>query len=78
MHEFWSLFRQSIIVQALLALMCTGAILYAQLAGQTIPSELWTIEGLILGWYFGAKAQAGTTEALRQVVSIRKTDGETR
>lgn len=76
--DFWALFRQSVIVQAMLALMCTGAIVYALLAGMAIPSELWTIEGLILGWYFGAKGQAGTTEALRTVSAIRRADHDGR
>ncbi len=75
MSEFWSLFRQSVIVQAMLALLTTSAILYALLAGMTVPSEMWAMWGLILGWYFGAKGQAGTQEAVRNLATYKANCG---
>jgi len=67
MQQFWELFKASVIVQALLALMVTGAIVYALLSGLAIPEQLWAMWGLILGWYFGSKSHTESATAARNV-----------
>ena len=58
MDTFWSLLKESIIVQALMTLMLWGAIVYLAVTGQPIP-ELLSAGGMgILGFWFGAKITA--------------------
>jgi len=70
--NFWSLFRESVIVQALLALMTTSAIIYALLQGITIPNDLWAIWGIIMGYYFGSKAQMAANGTLQRLASFQQ------
>jgi hypothetical protein len=70
--DFWSLFRESVIVQALLALMTTMAIIYALLQGITIPNDLWAIWGIIMGYYFGSKTQMAVNGTLQKVIDYQK------
>jgi len=67
MASFWELFRTSVIVQGLLALLTTMAVLYALLCGLTVPPEMWTIYGIIIGWYFGAKGQQSAVDVARNM-----------
>jgi len=64
MATFWRLMEESVIVQSLLALITTSAIVWALLAGINIPDQLYALWGIIIGWYFGAKAQNGTKIAI--------------
>jgi len=64
MATFWRLMEESVIVQALLALITTVAIIWALLAGIQIPEQLYAIWGVIIGWYFGAKASNSTRIAV--------------
>ena len=72
MDNFWSLFRESVIVQALLALMTTAAIIYALLQGITIPNDLWAIWGIIMGYYFGSKAQMAANGTLQKMIDYKR------
>jgi len=55
---FWSLLKESIIVQSLMTLMLWGAIVYLVITGQTIPDLLSAGGMAILGFWFGAKTTA--------------------
>ena len=55
METFWSLFRESIIVQALLTLALWSAIIYLSVTNQAIPELLSTGGIAILGFWFGSK-----------------------
>ncbi len=41
------------IVQAIVAIMVLGAMIYMLVVGKEIPPELWTIVGLVVGFFFG-------------------------
>ena len=55
MNTFWTLLKESVIVQAILTLGFSGAVVYMLLVGQTVPSEMWGVFTLLLGFWFGTK-----------------------
>lgn len=57
MTKFWELFAESVILQAILALMFGGTVCYMYLVGVEVPETLLTLLGLIIGFYFGGKTQ---------------------
>jgi len=57
MRKFWGLVRDSTIVQGLITLGVMGVTCYLWATGQPIPDNLWTADGIILGFFFGAKVQ---------------------
>lgn len=56
MSRFWDLMKESTIVQGLITLGVVGVTCYLWAVGQPVPQELWTADGIILGFFFGAKA----------------------
>lgn len=54
-NEFWDLLRQSTIGQIALALLWGGLTAYLLVTGQPVPGEVWGINGIIVGFFFGAK-----------------------
>ena len=52
---FWELFRESVVVQGLMAIVSIGAIVYLAVTGRTIPDVLVGIVMAIVGFYFGSK-----------------------
>lgn len=52
---FWKLFKESTIMQALLAVMYSGAIIYLLIEGRAVPELLINVLMLIVGFYFGTK-----------------------
>lgn len=63
MSKFWSLLRQSVIVQALLATGCMTTVIYLAVLGRDIPEVLVNSLMLILGFYFGSKSQMMATQS---------------
>jgi len=57
MSKFWELFAESVILQALLALMFGGTVCYMYLAGMEVPDTLIALLSAIVGFYFGGKTQ---------------------
>lgn len=57
MQGFYELLRQSVLVQATIALCCVGAVIYLAVTGQDIPDLLTNITMAVLGFYFGSKTQ---------------------
>lgn len=55
MSQFWKLLRESVIIQGTITIAIIGAIIYLVIAGQEVPSELWSWGALILGFFFGSK-----------------------
>ena len=55
MKRFWDLFAKSVIIQGLLTLGVFGLIAYLLITKQEVPSELWAILSLIVGFFFGSK-----------------------
>lgn len=68
MDKFWELFERSVIVQGLITLGLVGTVCYMTVAGLEIPNELYTSLALVLGYYFGSKAQ--------QVITASKARGK--
>ena len=61
MSTFWALFRESVIIQGILALAFVGTACYLSIVGQEPPSLITEGMMLILGFFFGSKvAQART------------------
>jgi hypothetical protein len=55
---FWALFKESVIIQALMALVLLGTICYLTIMQIAVPDLISQAFVLILGFYFGSKAQA--------------------
>ena len=57
MDKFWELFRESVIVQACLALVMLITICYMYAIGREVPDPLMNAFMVVLGFYFGQKVQ---------------------
>lgn len=55
MQRFWDLVKDSTIVQGAITLGVVGVTCYLWGTGQPVPQELWTANGIILGFFFGSK-----------------------
>jgi len=65
MEKFWKLMAESVIVQSMLALIFSVAVLVLVIMGKEVPSEIWGLLGIIIGWYFGTKSQQTITTYLK-------------
>lgn len=57
MSTFWTMLKESVIVQALLTLILWGVIAYRFAIGEVVQPELLNAGMIVLGFYFGAKIQ---------------------
>jgi hypothetical protein len=57
-EQFWQLFKENIIIQAVLALMFGGTACYLYAAQHPVPMELVALLSVILGYFFGSKTQS--------------------
>ena len=55
MKTFWSLLRESVILQAVLTLGIWIAVIYLIVTAQVVPDVLSMAANLVLGFYFGSK-----------------------
>ena len=55
MNTFWTLLKESIIVQSLLTLILWCAVVYLVVIGQPVPDILSIAATTVLGFYFGSK-----------------------
>lgn len=62
MTKFWELFAESVIIQALMALMFGGTVCYMYVTSMEVPDTLLTLLGAIIGFYFGGKAQVAAAK----------------
>jgi len=67
MAKFWSLFEESVIVQACITLALVVTTCYLVATGQEIPELLSTALMLVLGFYFGTKVQNQINKRTREV-----------
>lgn len=58
MKEFWKLLRDSVIIQGVVTVLFCGTTCYLVVTGQAVPGELWGANGVVLGYFFGAKTQS--------------------
>jgi len=56
MKAFWQALRESVILQALIALILVGVICYLYIVGKEVPEALTQALFVIRGFYFGAKS----------------------
>ena len=63
------LMRDSVITQAIITIMALGATLVIVAQGRSVPGELWAIDGLVVGFYFGGKVQSGAARLVERHVS---------
>jgi len=57
MDQFWTLLKESVIVQGVLTLSLAGAVIYLACVQQPIPDLLSSAFLLAIGFYFGSKSQ---------------------
>jgi len=57
MESFWKLFRESVIIQAVITLVLLGVISYLYIAGKEVPEPLVQAFMLILGFFFGSRSE---------------------
>jgi hypothetical protein len=57
MDKFWQLLQESTLIQGAVTLALVGAVIYLSCTGQEIPTLLETMSGIVVGFWFGQKAQ---------------------
>ena len=57
MKKFWDLFAKSVIIQGLLTIGVLALIAYLLISNREVPTELWAIMSMIVGFFFGSKFQ---------------------
>jgi len=65
MNEFWTLFKESVILQAIITLVILTTVCAMYVTRQTVPENLWSALMLILGFYFGSKVENVKASKLR-------------
>ena len=97
MEKFWELLEESVLVQASITLVLTLVIavlllippIYEMFSGNQLqvdtPRELWTLVGLVYGYYFGTKkdlshrkelvAQTETMAAALRIIGDKELSG---
>jgi len=65
MDNFWTLLRESVIVQATLTLGFSAAVVYMMIAGRPISNEMWGAFTLLLGFWFGTKQKFDVTQRMK-------------
>jgi len=74
MNKFWELFRESVILQAMITLVLILVLVYMMVSGKEIPDQLYQMTFLVLGFYFGGKIENGKARAIQQMQDNK--DGE--
>ena len=62
MSKFWELFAESVIIQALMALILLCTICYLYILALPVPDTLVNAFMVILGFYFGGKTVVTATK----------------
>jgi membrane-bound ClpP family serine protease len=55
METFWTLLKESVILQAILTIGIWAAVIYLIVVGKEVPEVLTMAANLVLGFYFGSK-----------------------
>lgn len=67
MAKFWELLEESVLIQAIIALSLLGAIIYLVIIQAPVPDILVNGFLLVLGFYFGSKAQVEARKTIDQM-----------
>lgn len=70
MSKFWELFRESVIVQAIVTLGLIGTLCYMWISEVDVPGELYTITGIVMGFWFKSKGVAAESKNLATIERI--------
>jgi len=57
MDQFWQLLKDSVIIQGTVTVILVGTTCYLYATGAPVPESLLAMDGLALGFFFGAKVQ---------------------
>jgi len=63
---FWTLLRESVIMQGLLTLMLGGTLCYLYAAGKEVPSDLAQLTFAVVAFWMGSKSQHAVERASRE------------
>jgi len=55
MQTFWELLKESVITQATITVAVIAVTLYLLAMDHPIPPDLWALDTLVIGFYFGSK-----------------------
>jgi arginine exporter protein ArgO len=56
-RTFLRLLEESVIVQSTVTLIAVGVTSYMVIKQVPVPKEFWTMNGIIIGFWFGSKTQ---------------------
>ena len=62
MDKFWELLKESVIIQAVMACTLLGVISFMYVTCMEVPDVLVAAFSVILGYYFGSKAQVAVNK----------------
>lgn len=57
MEQFWALFKQSVILQGAITLLCLGGTIFLVCAKQAVPDDLWKLNYIVVAFFFGSKSR---------------------
>lgn len=63
------LLRESVITQAIITILSLSVTFALVALGRTVPEEVWALDGLVIGFYFGGKVQS---QALRMMQNAKR------
>lgn len=66
MDKFWQLVKSSVIIQGSVTLLLVGTTCYLYITGQEVPQSLLSINGLVLGFFFGAKVEQTVARRIKK------------
>jgi len=69
---FWKLFAESVVLQAVLALLFAGTTCYLFIVGKEVPDILLQALMLILGFYFGARTQLAASKRAGKIGGVKR------
>ena len=71
---FYSLLRESVLVQATVTLILIGVMGYMYIAGREVPNDFVNIAMLVVGFWFGSKSQAAVERTVNNLATSNRTD----
>lgn len=72
--SFYSLLRESVLVQATVTLILIGVMAYMYIDGREVPSDFINITMLVVGFWFGSKSQASIERGINNYVATDRTN----
>ena len=69
---FYSLLRESVLVQATVTLILIGVMGYMYIAGRPVPNDFVNIAMLVVGFWFGSKSQAAVERTVNSLATSNR------